>query len=172
MSKGLPRSLSRGKALLQETVRSVYKANALAIEVDGATGVGWGTAVLGDLPDGNILILGAVAYMTFTTASGSVTATFDGDYSIGSAPTADATLSGSEEDIIPSTALGAATAKVSPRARGASTTSLNGAILDNTDGSLELNLNLLIDDAEISANDVAFTVSGELILLYAVLGDD
>lgn len=172
MGKGLPRSMSRGNPLKQEVMRQVFTAEDLAITVDGATGVGWGTAVLGDLPAGNILLLGAVSYLTFTTASALVQAAFDGDYAIGTAPTADASLSGSEVDIIPSTALGAATAKVSPRARGVSTTSLNGAILDNTDGSLELNLNLLIDDANISADDVAFTADGELILLYAVLGDD
>ncbi len=172
MGKGLPRSMSRGNPLKQEVMRQVFTAEDLAITVDGATGVGWGTAVLGDLPAGNILLLGAVSYLSFTTASASVQAAFDGDYSIGTAPTADASLSGSEVDIVPSTALGAATAKVSPRARGVSTTSLNGAILDNTDGSLELNLNLLIDDANISADDVAFTADGELILLYAVLGDD
>lgn len=172
MSKGLPRSMSRGSALRQEVMKQTFVAKNVAVTVDGATGVGWGTAVIGDLPAGNILLLGAVAYMQFTTADAGVQAAFDGDYSIGSTPTADATISGTDADIIPSTALGAATAKVSPRVRGVSTTSLNGAILDNTDGSLELNLNLIIDDANISADDVAFTATGELILLYAVLGDD
>jgi len=172
MSKGLPRSMSRGSALRQETMKQTFVAKNVAITVDGATGVGWGTAVIGDLPAGNILLLGAVAYMKFTTASASVQDAFDGDYSIGTTPTADATISGTDADIIPSTALGAATSKASPRVRGVSTTSLNGAILDNTDGSLELNLNLIIDDANISADDVPFTASGELILLYAVLGDD
>ena len=88
---------------------------------------------------------------------------------IGSAPTADATLSGSEVDIIASTALGAATAGVSPRARGTNATQV---ILDNTDGSLELNLNLLIDDANISADSQSLTASGELHIVYSVLGDD
>lgn len=169
MGKGLPRSMSRGNALKQEIVKQTFVARNVAVTVDGATGNGWGTAVIGDLPAGNILLLGAVAYMSFTTASASVQAAFDGDYSIGSAPTADATLSGSEVDIIPSTALGAATAKVSPRVRATNATQV---ILDNTDGSLELNLNLLIDDANISADDVPFTATGELILLYSVLGDD
>lgn len=169
MSKGLPRSLSRGNPLKQEIVKQVFTVRNVAVTVDGATGVGWGTAVIGDLPAGNILFLGAAAYMSFTTASASVQDAFDGDYSIGSAATADATLSGGEVDIVPSTALGAATSKVSPRVRGVNATQV---MLDNTDGSLELNLNLLIDDANISADDVAFTATGELHVLYAVLGDD
>lgn len=173
MGKGLPRSMSRGEALRQEVIRQSFRASDLAITVDGALGVGFGTAVLGDLPAGNILLLGAVSYLQFTTASASVQDAFDGDFSIGTVATVDLDLADAgEADIIPSTALGAATAKVSPLVRGVSTTSLNGVILDNTDGSLELNLNLLIDDANIAADDVDFTVDGELILLYSVLGDD
>ena len=45
-------------------------------------------------------------------------------------------------------------------------------MLDNTDGSLELNLNLIIDDAAVSADDQDFTVDGYVDLIYAVLGDD
>lgn len=58
---------------------------------------------------------------------------------------------------------------MSPRARGTNATQ---AILDNTDGSLELNLNLLIDDANISADSQSLTASGELHIVYSVLGDD
>lgn len=168
--KGLPRSTSRGPLARQDIVKQVVKLNKLPITVNGATGVGFGTAVLGDLPEGNILFLGAVSYVQITKATAAgVQDTFDGDYSIGSAPTADATLSGSEVDIIASTALGAATAGVSPRARGTNATQV---ILDNTDGSLELNLNLLIDDANISADSQSLTASGELHIVYSVLGDD
>lgn len=169
--KGLPRSLSRGSAQAQEIIKHTLKVNAVAIQVDGVTGVGFGSCVIGDLPEGNFLLIGAVSYLQFTKAASAsgIQATFDGDYSIGSAPTADVTLSGAEVDIIPSTALGAATSGVSPKARGANATQV---ILDNTDGSLELNVNLLIDDANISANDQDLTVSGELYLLYSMLGDD
>lgn len=169
--KGLQRSLSRGSPARQDVVKQVVKVNKLAIQVDGATGVGFGSAVIGDLPEGNILFLGAVAYMQFTKASSAtgIQATFDGDYGIGTTPASDATITGADVDIIASTALGAATAGVSPRARGTNATQ---AIFDNTDGSLELNLNLLIDDANISADDQDLTVSGELYIVYSVLGDD
>ena len=173
MGKGLPRSRAHGapsrSAVVKQTIP--IKAVALTTVANGASGVGWATAVIGDLPEGNILILGACAYVQFTkdaTATG-IQAAFDGDYSIGSAPTADNALAGTEVDIIPSTALGAATAGVSPLARGAQGAQ---AVLDNTDGSLELNLNLLIDDANISANDQLLSASGTLFLSYIVLGDD
>lgn len=173
MGKGLPRSMSRGNPLKQEIIRQTFVVDDATLTVDGATGVGFGSVVIGDLPAGNILLLGAVSYMQFTgpTAAG-LTDTWEGDYGIGSTPASDATITNGDVDIIPSTAIAAATAEASPRTRGVSTTSLNGAILDNTDGSLELNLNLLVDDASISADDINMTVNGELILLYAVLGDD
>lgn len=168
MTKGLTRTLSRNPAR-QAILKKTFKLSALALSVAGTSGVGFGSAVLGDLPEGNILIMGAVAYMQFTTADGDVQATFDGDYSVGSAATADATLNGAEVDIIPSTSFGgAATAGVSPLARGAQPAQ---TILDNTDGSLELNLNVLIDDANISGTG-DFTVTGVLYLVYSILGDD
>jgi hypothetical protein len=167
--KGLIRALSRGPAQNQAVRRQRVKLNALAIRTSGAAGVGFGTAVIGDLPAGNILFLGAAAYLQFTKLDAGTIATFDGDYSVGSAATADASLTGAEVDIIPSTALGAATAGVSPMARGVNSTQ---TMLDNTDGSLELNLNLLIDDASVSADDQDFTVTGYVDLVYSVLGDD
>lgn len=169
--KGLPRSTSRGTPARQDVVKQVVKVQNLAIQVDGATGVGFGSAVIGDLPEGNILFLGAVSYLQFTKAAGAtgIQATFDGDYGIGTTPASDATITGADVDVIASTALGAATSGVSPRARGTNATQ---AIFDNTEGSLELNLNLLIDDANISADDQDLTVSGELHIVYSVLGDD
>lgn len=171
MGKGLPRSLARGGAK-EPTFKKFYKATSLAIVVDGASGVGYGSAVLGGLPQGNIVLLGAVSYMKFTTADTGVTTTFTGNYGIGSTPADDATITGTDVNVVASTALLAATSRVSPRTRGVTAAGLAGAVLDNTDGSLELNLNLLIADATISADDVAFTADGELQLLFAVLGDD
>ena len=169
MAKGLPRSLSRGKAANAPVIKKQkFKFKDVAIAVAGTSGVGYGTAVIGDFPEGNILFLGAVAYAQFTTADSDVQATFDGDYSVGTTPTADATLSGTDANIIASSALGAATAGVSPNARGTGTTA---AVFDNTDGSLEVNLNLIIDDANISGTG-DFTAEGVVEVAYAVMLDD
>lgn len=178
MVKGLRRSLSRGNPGGGPTgasplARKTYVADSLAMSVDGASGVGWGTAVIGDLPEGNILIHGVTSYLAFTgPTSGSLVDTWEGDYGVGSTPADDGTITAGDVNMIPSTALAAATAEASPRTRGASTDALNGVILDNTDGSLEVNVNLLVDDAHISADGLAFTVDGEVTLAYTVLGDD
>lgn len=169
MGKGLPRSTGRGAPQRQELIKLVVPVRALAIEVDGASGVGFGSAVIGDLPEGNLLFLGAVSYLAFDAPASGIAATWNGDYAIGTTATADATLSGTDANIIGSTAVGPAVATVSPRTRGALATA---AVLDNTDGSLELNLNLIVDDADISADDVALTVTGEVALLFSVLLDD
>jgi hypothetical protein len=175
MTKGSPRIAQRGIPQRQEVIKQTFALKAAPITVNGATGIGFGSAVIGDFPEGNILFLGAVSYLQLTTVAASgIIATYDGDYSIGTVPTANADLSGAgEADIVPSTALGAATAKVSPLVRGTqSSGALAGVVLDNTDNSLELNLNLLIDDASISADGIAFTADGSVTILYSVLGDD
>jgi hypothetical protein len=136
---------------------------------DGAPG--FGTVALAGLPQGNLLFLGAVAYLQFTTADADVIAAFDGDFSLGTTPTADNAIAGSDADIVPSTALGAASAKTSPYVRGVSTDALGGGIIDNTDGLLEVNLNLLIDDTSISGA-AAFTVNGVVRIAVIVMGDD
>ena len=170
MSKGLPYSLSRGAFSSQQISKLTIPVDTTIAVADGAPG--FGTKVLSGLPQGNLLFLGAVSYLQFSTSDADVTATFDGDYAIGTVPTANNSLADAgDADIIPSTALGAATAKVSPVVRGASTDALGGGIIDNTDGSLEVNLNLLIDDAAISGA-ADFTVKGVVHIAVIVLGDD
>jgi hypothetical protein len=175
MGKGFPRAHDRGKFATSAIPSKVVVAAALAFAVDGAAGVGFGTAVLGALPQGNIMFLGAVAYMQFSGPGGEagLVDTWAGDYAIGTTPMSDATISGDDANVVPSTALAAATAEVSPRTRGTEADgSLSGVIFDNTAGDLELNINLLVDDANISADDIAFTVDGEVHLTYVLLGDD
>jgi len=172
MGKGLPRSLSRGAAQQQDIIKQNFNIRGtVAVTATGAA-VGWGTAVIGDLPEGNILLLGAVAYVQLA-GSGTdpnLDAAWDGDFSIGTAPTADVTLSGAEVDIIASTATGPATAELSPRVRAVNATQV---IFDNTDGSLELNLNVLIDAVNIvDGATVNLTTSGVLQLAYIVMLDD
>lgn len=170
MGKGLPRSLAAAKGNHAVKVKH-FKINTTVAVTATSTAVGFGTAVVGDFPSGNILVLGAVANVRFNTADADIGATWDGDFSIGSVATADVDVADSgEADLIASTALGAATAKLSPLKRATNATSV---ILDNTDDSLEINLNLLIDAANIADDSAAnFTATGDLWVAYAVLGDD
>lgn len=173
MAKGLPRSLARGNALDQELIKVKELVSVASFVInDPAAAVGWGTAVLRGLPQGNIALLGAVAYATLTAGAGGIIDAFVGDFSIGSAPSTDnSALTGALDDVVPSTALAAATGGVSPKTRAASIGADAGTILDNTDGSLELNLNVLIDDTSIAAADT-MTGEVEIYLAFTVLGDD
>lgn len=173
MSKGLPRSLSRGSAQRQEIIKEtvVVRDATVTVSATGAA-IGFGSAVIGDFPEGNILFLGAVAYMQFS-GSGSdanLTADWEGDFGVGSTPAGDATITGTDVDIVASTALAAATAEVGDRTRGVNAAQ---AMLDNTDGSLEINLNVLIDAADITNDEsVDLTANGEVFISYVILGDD
>jgi hypothetical protein len=167
--KGLKRTLKNQRGDIVQNV-TIPVRNLQVSVADGAPG--FGTSVIAGLPQGNILYLGGVAYLRFFTSDADVTATFDGDFSIGTVPTVDNDVADANEaDIIPSTAMGAATAKLSPVIRGVSTDALGGLIIDNTANTLELNLNVLIDDAAISGAAV-FTVNGTVSLAYLVMGDD
>lgn len=170
MTKGLSRSISRGKTVAPIVKQAITVKN-LAIAVAGTTGIGWGTAVIGDFPAGNVVFLAAVSYLQFSSSDGDIQTTYDGDYAIGTAPTADLTLSGAEVDLIPSTALGAATAGLSPMVRATHAVAVTGTVYDNTDGTLEVNLNLLIDDINISGT-ADMLANGVVYLSYIMLGDD
>jgi hypothetical protein len=170
--KGLPRSIRRaaptqGSVLKRLRIQLEDKAITVA---DGAPG--YGTVVIGDFPEGNVVYFGGVAMLQFTKTDADIIATFEGDAALGTAATADGTLSGAEVDLIASASMGAAaTDGVSPNTRYASAVALSGTVFDNTDGSLEINLNVLIDDGSISAAG-SLTVDGWVEILYAVLGDD
>lgn len=171
--KGLPYSNGRGNAAAAPTPRRVrYDVKALALNVTSVTTAdGVGTVVVGDFPDGNILFLGGIAYLKFTTSDADITSLiWEGDYSVGTTATADATLDGTDVNLIASSAVGPAVAKVSPLTRGAGSTA---ALFDNTDGSLEINLNVKVDAAHIGDSATgSFTVDGYVELVYIVLGDD
>lgn len=172
--KGLPRSRSRGAPIASPIIKQRIRVKDLAVAVaNGSSAPGIGTSVLGDLPQGNILLLGAVAQLTFdATGDTDATTTWNGDYGIGTAPNADADLSDATDiDIVQSTAIGPAVARLSPLTRGVSATAGCGNIVDNTDDSLELNLNVMVDDAD-QSGAISLVVNGFVDLAYIVLGDD
>lgn len=173
MPKGLPKSLSRGAALKKPIVNQTIRVNSTVNVVAAAAGVGFGSVVLAALPEGNVLFLGAVASLRFSAISANASnaiVAFNGDYAIGSGADADGTLSGTEVNMVTSTALGPAVARVTPFARG---TGAVQAVLDNTAKTLNINLNVLMDAADITdATTVTLTVEGTLDIAYLMLGDD
>jgi hypothetical protein len=172
MGKGLPRSTAgRSASAIARApiVKKTIPFAALALSFTGASGNGWATAPFAGLPEGNILLLGCVGYVKLTKTGSGITATFDGNYSVGSSATADATLSGTDVDILPSTAYSAAVAGVTALTRA---TNATAKVLDNTDATLKLNLNVLINDASISADVQAATADGYVTIAYIELSDD
>jgi hypothetical protein len=169
--KGLIRSLSRGPAQKQVVRKHLVRVDQTFL-ITGATGVAqFATGVIGGLPEGNLLLLGAVGYVGFAGPGGSadLAEAWEGDYAVGTTATADTTLDGTDVDVLPSTALVAA-AEVAPETRAANAVQ---AILDNTDGSLELNLNFQIDADEVAnGQEVAIRATGVVEVLYSVLLDD
>lgn len=174
--KGLQRSLSRGPADTRNIVRLDLAISGELTITGVADAADVGSFAIGGLPQGNLLFLGAVAYVQVDAgADANVIDNWAGDYAVGTAPVADTDLGDATDgNIIPSAALAAgAEDKLAPSTRSASTSSQHGAILDNTDGSMELNLNLLIDDNVITdTEDGVFAVRGVLHASFIVLGDD
>ena len=181
MTKGLQRSLLRGD---QDALASIVKGVGhdlvkvtipVAVSIDSVTtgaAIGFGSISLDDLPEGNVIIHGIVADLTFSGpgASDDLSDTWDGDWAIGSTPVSDATISVGDEDIITETAMGAATAEVSPLQHVAE---IPAGILNNTAADLELNLNLLVDAADqVDDKTVVIDVAGTVVYTSSILGDD
>ena len=168
--KGLPYSRRRGSAILQP-VTKIKKSFKETFTVTNAA-PGYGTAVIAGLPQSNVLLLGLTMYLKLTKGGAGIIDAFDGDYSLGTIPNANNALADAEIDLLASTAFAAAAVGgVTGVMRSASASSLAGTIFDNTDGSLEVNLNLLVDDASISA-DASMLAEGTLFMAYITLGDD
>ena len=181
MTKGLQRSLGRGDqaalaALVTDETSDLVKVtiSLTAVSIDSVTvaaAIGFGSVSLGNLPEGNIIMHGIVADLTFSgPTSADLTDTWDGDWGLGTTPIDDATISVGDEDIITENPMGAATAEVSPLQHEAA---IPAGIIDNTAADLELNLNLLIDAAEQTDDTtVAIAVTGTVVYTYSLLGDD
>ena len=171
MGKGLPRSHSGVPK--SHTVNKQIDVNGKVISVAGTAGVGFGSVVIEGLPEGNILLQGIACSLSFagSGADANLIDTWAGDFAIGTTPVDDGTATVGDIDLVALQAIGPATAEVVAPVRGVSTQTEHALILDNTAGTLEINLNLLIDDASISGT-VPITVGGFVSLSYIVLGDD
>lgn len=169
--KGLLRSLDRRPKHLRDMVKETIVLDGKTIVITSvSTAVGFGTLILGDFAAGNIIYMGVAGLIGFA-GSGSdanLVDTWEGDFSLGSTATADVTLDGTDVDLLASTAIAAATAEVVAPFRMAGVAA--PVMLDNVDGALEINLNMLIDAAHIGDDQsVTITLSGTIELAYTVL---
>lgn len=123
-----------------------------------------------DLPEGDILIQSAVLNLVLTKSAAGVNADWDGDVGVGTAAAAaDATLSGTEQNIIPTTPTPQAVAGVTT-AKGRSTAQV---ILDGTTTAVDVYLNVLVDDADQDATTTPTNLiaNGTLTIIWASAGD-
>lgn len=123
-----------------------------------------------DFPEGLIQVFGAVVNLTLVRGANGVNADFDGDVSLGSVAAAgDATLTGTEANVVPSTptpqaVAGATTAKAQSTA---------GVLLDGTATAVDLYLNVLVDDVDqdVTTTPTSLIANGTITVLWANLGD-
>ncbi len=170
MSKGLIRSQERGAALEQKITKMTLSLDGLAMAITEDTAIGWGTVVVGGLPEANILLLGLVMDATLTASGTGIEADFAGSVALGTVATADddITTPATNDDMLTSTAYSAADTSVATFKVDNATS----VIIDNTDGTAEINLNVIIDDAGVAGDVGVLTAAGALYIVYVTLGDD
>lgn len=162
--KGLARSL-------RKDVIKIPFTTTMDLVGDGVSD-SFGGVVIGKLPEGNLLFLGAVAYATVdATGQANVTNNWAGDFTIGTIGYGE---SGEYDSIVDNTVLTAgASDKITPRTRGAVNANDQMRILDNTDGNLDLYFNMLVSNGYITPTETGtFTIDGVLYAAYVTLGDD
>lgn len=147
--------MSKGTTLRQAVregrVVGLYRIEVnhlISVSAAGAA-IGFGTKHLDDFPVGHIYIQGAIARIGFEKQDANIITTWSGSFSVGSTPTADATLTGTDANIIAEQAIGPA---VAGRIVAARTPALpiTPFSLDNSNGALELNLNMTVAAASIT----------------------
>lgn len=151
--------------------RITLRLNAKAIALADAAGVvAYAGLKIFDFVESDLVILSAVADLTIGKSSAGVNATFDGDFSVGSATAAgDATLTATEANIIPSTAM--------PQAVAGATTAKGRlaapVVLDGTTIPVDVYLNFLVDDTDhdVTTTPANLLVSGTVTLVVATAGD-
>lgn len=171
MTKGLPRSLAHANPMREAVTKIKLPIDhAITVTATGAA-IGFGSVVLGGLPEAYLKIMSVAIQVQFSgPGSANLADTFDGDFGVGTTPASDATITAGDVDLISSTALGAATAEVSPVKTVADGVDL---VVDNTVGDLEINLNLLIDAANITDDtSVVITAKGVIEIVLVTMLDD
>jgi hypothetical protein len=139
---------------------------------DQAGVVAYGGQKVFDFPEGAILVEGVTSDLDITKSSAGVNDDWDGDYGIGSVTASnDATLSGTEQDMLPTT--------LTPQAVGGATTadgqstSTENAVIDGTGTAVDAFLNFLVDDADHDVGGTAcnLIVNGRIVIHWKNLGD-
>ena len=154
--------------------KTVLKFTDVAIAlVDEAGVVAYKGTKVYDFPAGAISVLGAHADLALTKSSAGVNATWDGDFSLGTVTASNnATLSSTEQNLIPTTPTPQAVAGVTT-AKGVATATEAFKVLDGTATAIDAYLNFLVDDADhdVTGTPCNLIVNGEVTIFWYNLGD-
>lgn len=140
---------------------------------DEAGVVAYGGQKVYDFPQGAIVFEGAVLDLALTKSSAGVNADWDGDVGLGTATASNnATLSGTEQDLVPTTATPQAVAGATT-ADGLSTSTEACKVFNGTSTAKDAYLNLLVDDADhdVGATACNLIANGTIRLTWTFLGD-
>ena len=162
-----------GTADIHKTVITLT-AETITISDDAGVAQYGGTKIY-DFPQGLLYTHGAVIDGALTAGvTGTIIATWDGDVALGTVTaTTGATLTGTESDVLQSTATTTAIAKVGVTDAISIATALteSGARwFDGTTTAKDLYLNFLIDDAATHTGGTA-TFTGTITIMWSIIGD-
>ena len=148
-----------------------FTKSGLTITKDASNG-GWGTLKLATFPKGRIWVHGAVGTLSSVDVSGSdnIGDTGSGDYSFGTAATANTTLDGTAVDLAPSSAL------IDPFVAGvgsanASSVLAAGALFDGSSAAKTVNMNIKFDNGDVTTGNGEADVVGKITILWSYLAD-
>lgn len=156
----------RGDGVVHQTVLQLAST---PVTVANTTGASFGGVKLYDFPAGRVLVHGVTADLSFDWSGTDIAAAGSGDFSLGSTITADATLDGTDVDLLPSTGM------LDPFVAGVGTGKgalAAGAQFDGTTTPVDANLNIIIDDVDVAdaASDIVL-VTGTVTITWVNLGD-
>lgn len=150
--------------------KTVITLSGLEVTMTDATTAGsHGTVKVYDFPECNMFFLGGTCDLTIVAGDGGITDTAAVVGAVGTAAVGvdNATLTGTEADLIPSTA---STLTAGAGVTKGKTLTAGAVVFDGTATAKEAHLNFAVPDAGSTANDT-LTVSGTITLVWSNLGD-
>ena len=153
--------VENGDGVMHQTVLTCA---AVPVSVVGASGVGFGGAKIYTFPEGRILVLGVTASLKVDPLASNLEAADGGDYGIGTTIVSDADLGDTTDvDLCPATS-------IDPIGTAVGAALAASAHFDGTSSAKMVNLNLLIDDADIGGTEIV-GMTGTVTLTWINLGD-
>ena len=183
MAKGFEHALDRAPIGRERFPRRVrYPLNFTITPAAAGAGVGFHNITFGAMPEGNVLLLSSGGYFNFSSSSANLTATWGGNFGVGSVATAAGALTGTEVNIVASSAIANSVAKVSNGNRGlfagsnaaaSAFTASPPVLINNVAKGVNLIFNIAVNAADITdATSAPVLVTGYLDLVVMILGDN